>query len=135
MADAKVVSPENKEAKKEKTKKAEGAPKVSRPRLPKLPDEHIITVLKPNAKTGMSAERFNQYHTGMTIKQYVDHMTAPPFNRTEGQVWADLRWDTDPRRNLIHVGPTVVDVPPPPPPKEKKSKKKAEGDQAPATAA
>jgi hypothetical protein len=106
-------------------KAAEGdKPKVSRNRLPKFPDDHIITVLKPNAKSGKSADRFNQYRTGMTIKEYVEVMTKEPFNRSEGEVWADIRWDTDPNRNLIHVGPTVIDVPPPPPPKEPKPKKK-----------
>jgi hypothetical protein len=136
MADVKAVNPsaapagdvQNK-AQRAKPPKDEGAPKVSRPRLPKLPDEHVITVLKPDAKSGASAVRYNVYKTGMTIKQYVEIMSKEPHNRSDGQIWADIRWDTDPRRNLIHVGPTIVPVPPPPPPKEKKSKKK-EGDQA-----
>jgi hypothetical protein len=122
------------EAKEPKAKK-EG-PKVARPRLPKLPDDHIITVLRPNAKTGKAADRFNVYKTGMTIKQYVETMSKEPFNRTDGETWGDIRWDTDPRRMLINVGPTVVDVPPPPPPKEKKvSKKKAEAEAGTAPAA
>ena len=108
-----------------KIKKAEGdKPKASKQRLPKFPDDQVITVLKPNAKSGKSADRFNQYVTGMTIKDYIEVMTKEPFNRSEGEVWADIRWDTDPDRNLINVGPTVIDIPPPPPPKEKKPKKK-----------
>jgi len=148
-----VPAPESVDAKKKTPKvKAEGEVKaaegeaaeekkqrVPRPRLPKLGDDQIITVLRPNAKTGKSAVRFNQYRTGMTIKEYVDLMTKEPHNRTVGEVWADIRWDTNPNRNLIHVGPTVVDVPPPPPPKEpkpKKAKKAEAADQsAPAPAA
>ncbi len=106
--------------------KKEGEPKVARARLPKFADDQVITVLKPNAKSGKSAERFNQYRTGMTVKEYIDLMAKEPHNRTEGEVWADIRWDTDPDRKLINVGPTVVDVPPPPPPKEPKAKKKLE---------
>jgi len=105
-----------------KAKKANGKPKVARPRLDKRPDEHVITVLRPNAKSGKSAERFNQYHTGQTVKEYVEKMKAA--GRTEGQIWADIRWDTDPNRRLINIGPTVIEVPPPPPPKEKKAKAK-----------
>lgn len=123
---APVSEPVEGKKKVPKVKKAEsgnGEPKSSRPRLPKLPDEHVITVMKPNAKSGKSADRFNQYRTGMTVKEYVDVMTKEPWDRSEGEVWADIRWDTNPNRNLIHVGPTVVDVPPPPPPKEKKAKK------------
>jgi len=112
---------------KVKKAKVEGEPKAARPRLPKFEDDKVITVLKPNAKSGKSADRFNQYYTGMTIRQYIDTMTKEPFNRSEGEVWADIRWDTDPDRNLIHVGDTVVDVPEAPPPKEKKSKKKKKG--------
>jgi hypothetical protein len=123
------TAPTDAQKKTPKVKKAENGsdkPKASRPRLPKLPDEHVITVLKPNAKSGKSAERFNQYRTGMTVKDYVDVMSKEPFNRSEGEIWADIRWDTDPDRKLINIGPTVVEVPPPPPPKEKKAKKKPE---------
>ena len=102
------VAAEPKEAKPKKEKK-EGS--VSRPRLPKYPDEHIITVLKPNAKREASGLRFNEYKTGMTVKQYVDKMTAAPWNRTVGQVFADMRWDTEEHRKFIHIGPTVVPVP------------------------
>jgi hypothetical protein len=111
-----------------KVKAADGEdkPKVARPRLPKLPEDHVITVLKPNAKSGKSGERFDQYKTGMTVKAYIDIMTKEPFNRSDGEVWGDIRWDIDPERQLIHIGPTVVDVPPPPPPKEPKAKKKLE---------
>ena len=91
-------------AKKEKTG-------VARPRLPRPDDNHVITVMKPNAKTGKAGERFNQLKTGMTIKAYFDLMTKEPWNRTPGQVFSDLRWNTDPNRKLIHIGPTVVPVP------------------------
>jgi hypothetical protein len=97
--------------------------KVKRPRLPRFDENSVITVLKPDAKSGASAMRFNAYETGMTIKEYIAIMTTEPFNRTVGEVWNDIRWDTDPSRCLIYVGPTVVDVPPPPPPKEKKPRK------------
>ena len=101
----------------------EEKPKVSRPRLPKFPDDNVITVLVPNPKHGKCSERYAQYRTGMTVKEYVDILTKEPFNRTVGEVWGDIRWDTNPNRNLIHIGPTIVDIPPPPPPKEKKPKK------------
>jgi len=84
---------------------------VARPRLPRPPDDHVITVLKPNAKTGATGERFKQARTGMTVKQWVDLMTAPPYNRTPGEVYRDLRWNTDPHRQLMHIGPTTVPVP------------------------
>jgi hypothetical protein len=88
---------------------------VSRPRLPKFPDEWVITVLKPNAKREASGLRFNEYRTGMTVKEYVDHMTAPPWNRTVGQVFGDMRWDTEEHRKFVHIGPEVVPVPAPAP--------------------
>jgi hypothetical protein len=84
---------------------------IARPRLPRPEDNHVITVLKPNAKTRNAGNRYNQLKTGMTVKQYYDLMTAPPWNRTPGQVYSDLRWNTDPNRKLIHIGPTVVPVP------------------------
>ncbi len=108
-------APKEEKVKKVRVKK-EGA--VARPRLPKPSDDHVITVMKPNAKREASGLRFNEYRTGMTVKQYVDHMKAPPWNRTEGQVYADIRWDLEEHRKFIHIGPTVVAVPPPPPPKE-----------------
>jgi hypothetical protein len=86
--------------------KKEGA--VARPRLPKYPDEHVITVFKENAKARGAADRFKRYHTGMTVKQYVEKITAD-FQRTEGQTFADMRWDED--HKFIHIGPTVVPVP------------------------
>jgi hypothetical protein len=70
----------------------------------------------------MSGDRFNQYVNGMTVKEYIDKMTGEPWKRTVGQIYGDLRWDTDPNRKLINIGPEVVPIPPPPPPKEKKVK-------------
>jgi hypothetical protein len=101
--------PVEKKAKEPKVKK-EGA--VSRPRLPKYPDEHLITVLKPNAKARGAADRFQRYATGMTVRQYVDRIKAD-FDRTEGQTFADMRWDED--HKFIAIGPTVVPVPEPAP--------------------
>jgi hypothetical protein len=94
--------------KKAKVKK-EGA--VARPRLPKYPDEHVITVFKEGAKARGAADRFKRYHTGMTVKAYIDKIKED-FQRTEGQTFADMRWDED--HKFIHIGPTVVPVPPPP---------------------
>jgi hypothetical protein len=51
----------------------------------------------------------------MTVKEYLEKMTAEPWNRTPGEVYADLRWNVDPHRNLIHIGPEVVPVPEPEP--------------------
>jgi len=101
--------------KKEPAEKKAKAPKtgVSRPRLPKPEDGHLITVLKPNAKSRASGERYNVMKTGMSVKEYLDIMTAAPWNRTPGEVYADLRWNTDPNRKLIHIGPSVVPVPAP----------------------
>lgn len=103
--------------KKEPAEKKAKAPKtgVARPRLPRPEDEHIITVLKPNAKSRNSGERYNVLKTGMTVKQYMEIMTAAPWNRTPGEVYADLRWNTDPNRKLINIGPTVVPIPAPAP--------------------
>lgn len=94
--------------------KKEGA--VARPRLPKYPDEHLITVMKENAKARGANDRFKRYHTGQTVKQYVEKVKED-FGRTEGQTYADMRWDED--HKFIHVGPTVVPVPPPEKPAEK----------------
>jgi hypothetical protein len=105
-----VAADKPKVEKKAKEKK-EGA--VPRPRLPKYPDEHLITVLKENAKARGANERFKRYTTGMTVKAYVDKVAAD-FNRTTGQTYADMRWDAE--HGFINVGPTVVPVPPPPPP-------------------
>jgi hypothetical protein len=97
--------------KKAKAPKAEGST-VARPRLPKVPDEHVITVFKENSKARGAAERFQRYHTGMSVKEYVDKIAAD-FGRTSGQTHADIRWDID--HGFIHVGPTVVPVPAPAP--------------------
>ena len=96
----------------------EVAPKVTRPRLDKFPDEHVITILKENAKSRTANARFKVYFTGMTVKQYVEALTGEPFNRTEAQTQADMRWDSNADHMFIHIGPHIVDVPPPPPPKE-----------------
>jgi hypothetical protein len=106
------------------TETKEPKPKGTRQRLPRYADDQVITVLKPDAKSGAASIRYNVYQTGMTIKEYVDIMTAEPHSRSVGEVWNDIRWDTDPKRNLIHVGPEVVDIPPPPPPKVAKPRKK-----------
>lgn len=98
-----------KEPKAPKPKK-EGA--VARPRLPKYPDEHVITVFKENAKARAAADRFKLYHTGMTVKAYVDKVRET-YARTDGQTYADMRWDED--HKFIHIGPTVVPVPVAPP--------------------
>jgi hypothetical protein len=72
----------------------------------------------------MSGDRYNQYQTGMTVKAYIDKMTAEPWKRTVGQIYADLRWDTDPNRKLINIGPEVVPIPEQPV-KEPKAPKQA----------
>jgi hypothetical protein len=99
-------------------------PKGTRQRLHRYADDQIITVLKPDAKSGAASIRYNVYKTGMTVKEYVDIMTSDPYDRSVGEVWNDIRWDTDEKRQLIHIGPEVVDVPPPPPPKVAKPRKK-----------
>jgi hypothetical protein len=108
----------------EPKKKAKAKTGVARPRLAKFDESHVITVLRPNAKIRASGERYNQYVTGMTVKQYIDKMAGEPWKRTVGQVYADLRWDTDPSRKLINIGPTVVPIPEPEPKKEKVAKEK-----------
>lgn len=102
-----------KEPKVAKVKK-EGA--AARPRLPKFPDEHVITVFKENSKARGAAERFKKYQTGMTIKAYVDKIETE-FNRTSGQTMADIRWDID--HGFIGVGASVLPIPTPPPPQPK----------------
>jgi len=90
--------------------KKEGA--VARPRLPKFPDEHVITVLKEGAKARAAHDRFMEYKDGMTVKSYVD-LIREKYSRTDGQTHADIRWDED--HKFIHVGPTVVPKPTPAP--------------------
>jgi hypothetical protein len=102
-----AVKKEPKEA-KPKTPKPKKEGVVARPRLPKYDENHVITVLKENAKARGAADRFKRYHTGMTVKQYVDKIRED-FDRTEGQTFADMRWDED--HKFIHIGPTVVPVP------------------------
>jgi len=110
-------------------------------RRERFPDDHVITVLVDNPKHGACAARFDAYRTGMTIKEYVDILSKEPFNRSMGLNWADIWWDTDPKRNFIHVGPTEIERPPPAPPKEPKPKKKKKAEveategEAPAPAA
>src|SRR5215467_904794 len=76
---------EKKEPKAPKPKK-EGA--IARPRLPKYDENHVITVLKENAKARNANKRFQGYKTGMTVKQYVDKM-KDEHGRTDGQTFAD----------------------------------------------
>jgi hypothetical protein len=125
-----VVATNGGEVESEKPKKEKKAKAVktgvSRPRLAKFDESHLITVLRPNAKIRASGERYNQYKTGMTVKQYIDLMGGEPWKRTVGQVYADLRWDTDPNRKLINIGPEVVPIPEPEPKKEKPSKQSAD---------
>ena len=99
---------EKKEPKAPKTPKPKKEGAVARPRLPKPPEEHVITVMKENAKSRTANDRFMRYKTGMTVKQYVEKIHAD-FDRTDGQIYADMRWDAD--HNFIHIGPTTVPVP------------------------
>ena len=86
---------------------------VARPRFARPDDNLLITVLKPHAKTGNAGQRFDKLKTGMTVKEYRDILTAAPFNRTPGEYYRELRWNTDPHRQLMHIGPKVIDVPAP----------------------
>jgi hypothetical protein len=108
---AAAAAGEKKEPKAPKPKK-EGTG-VARPRLPKFPDEHVITVLKENAKSRGANARFLRYKTGQTVKQYLDKIKDDFPGRTDGQTFADMRWDAD--HKFINVGPTVVPVPAPAP--------------------
>jgi hypothetical protein len=110
---AKVAAPA-KEAKAPAPKK-----EPIRPRLPKYPDEHLITVLKPNSKARAAGDRFKVYTTGMTVKTYVEKI-HDLFGRTSGQTFADMRWDED--HKFIHIGATVVEVPKEPPAEAKPTK-------------
>lgn len=113
-APAEKAKAEKKEPKEKKAKAEKPAKEtVARPRLPKHPDDHVITVLKPGSKARGAAERFTRYVTGMTVRAYLNKIKED-FDRTEGQTMADIRWDED--HKFIHVGPTVVDVPAPPAP-------------------
>jgi hypothetical protein len=96
--------------KKEPKKKKEPSG-VARPRFARPDDNLVITVLKPNSKTGNAGKRFDVVKTGMTVKEYRDILTAAPFNRTPGEYYRELRWNTDPHRQLMHIGPSVVPVP------------------------
>jgi|SRR5215469_15787756 len=106
-----AVKTEPKEPKEKKPrKKAEGA--VQRPRLPKPDEAHVFTVMKPGSKARGAHDRFMEYKDGQTVRQYVD-IIKEKFGRTEGQTFADIRWDLD--HGFIHVGPTIVPKPAPPP--------------------
>ena len=88
---------------------------IGRPRFARPDDNLVITVLKPHAKTGNAGQRFDKLKTGMTVKDYREILCAPPFNRTPGEYYRELRWNTDPHRQLMHIGPTAVPVPAPAP--------------------
>ena len=130
MTDAPASAPQDDQS-KDKAQQPKEA-KVTRARIEKFPDDLIITVLKENAKSRTANDRFRMYHTGMTVKQYVEALAAEPFKRTEAQTQADMRWDSNEDHRFINIGPEVVPIPPPPPPKEatadpqpeKKKKKK-----------
>jgi hypothetical protein len=96
--------------KKEPKKKKEPSG-VARPRFARPDDNLVITVLKPNSKTGDAGKRFDVMKTGMTVKEYRDILTAAPFSRTPGEYYRELRWNTDPHRQLMHIGPSVVPIP------------------------
>ena len=102
---------EKKEPKEPKAKK-EGSG-IGRPRFARPDDNLVITVLKPHAKTGNAGKRFDMLKTGMTVAEYRAILTAAPFNRTPGEYYRELRWNTDPHRQLMHIGPKVIDVPKP----------------------
>lgn len=129
-ADATKVEPKAK-VKKAKVKKAAAADGAARPRLPKYPDDHVITVIKENAKARGAADRFKRYTTGMTVRAYADKIKED-FGRTEGQTFADMRWDED--HKFIHIGPTVIEVPKPEP-APAKAEAKAEATPTPPAAA
>lgn len=118
-APAAATSGNGQPAEEKPKKKAKEKTGVARPRLARPDENHVITVMRPGAKTGKSGERFDQVRTGMTVKEYVEIMTKEPFNRTVGQAYHTLRWDTDPNRRLLNIGPTVIPVPEPEPKKEK----------------
>ena len=94
--------------KKAKVKKEKSESTVARPRLPKYPDNHLITVLRADSKARGAKERFQRYFTGQTVRQYVDKIKED-FDRTEGQTFADMRWDQD--HKFIVIGETTVEVP------------------------
>ena len=98
--------------KEPKAPKPPKEPGAHRTRHPKFPDEHIITVLKPNAKSQGAAERFSHYFTGQTVKAYLEKMAT--FERTSGQTMADMRWDE--KHQFIAIAETVVTAPTQPAP-------------------
>jgi len=108
MDEAVEKKPKEKKAKKPRAKKERPEGSVTRPRLPKYPDSDLITVLKPESKSRGAHDRFMLYSTGMTVRQYVDKVKET-YDRTEGQTFADMRWDQD--HKFIHIGPVVIDIP------------------------
>jgi len=88
------------EAKPKKEKKAKDPAAVTRPRLPKPPEDHVFTILKPGSKARGAHDRFMEYKDNQTVRQYVD-LIKEKFGRTEGQTFADIRWDLD--HGFIHV--------------------------------
>jgi hypothetical protein len=130
------VKKEPKAPKAPKVPKPPKDPALAKPRLPKFPDTDVITIFKENAKSRTANDRFMRYTTGMTVKQYLDKIKED-FGRSDGQTYADMRWDME--HKFIHIGPTVVAVPPPEPKPEKPKAEATAATQAttpaPATAA
>src|SRR5215469_3237763 len=138
VAEAPVAEAPAENGKEKKEKKAKGPPRARRPRLA---EDQKITLFRENPKRNVNAvgcrDRYDQYRTGMTIKEYIEALTKPPFSRTVGQTWSDLRWDLE--RNFIGVGADILPIPPQPEappvkekvakPKKKKAKLEVVGEQ------
>ena len=108
----KVAPADGKEPKEKKAAKPKKEGAVQRPRLPKPPEDHVFTVMKPGSKARGAHDRFMEYKDGQTVRQYVD-LIKEKFGRTEGQTFADIRWDQD--HGFIVVAATIVPKPVPPP--------------------
>jgi hypothetical protein len=60
----------------------------------------IRKLVAENPKKGRSALRFAQYHTGMTIQEYVQACEALGI---PNHALFDITWDTDPKRRFIEL--------------------------------
>ena len=101
LGDKPLATVEEPKPKRQRKPRDPNAP--PRPRLHKYAEAAVITILKPDAKLRKAKERFGQYRSGMTVKEYLDTMAAEPFKRTPGQTMADLRWDVRDDHKFIQI--------------------------------
>jgi hypothetical protein len=95
-AEAPVPATDTSATAKKKTRSRGGTPAhleaVARWRATKsFAPTQVISILKPDAKKRKAGERFSNYRSGMTVKEYQDAMEAK--GRKPRATMGDIRWD------------------------------------------